>query len=198
MWKKKPVLRLTENHVMAGMIVKLCLDGKKEPEKDDDGEMVMVALMGGGHYNFPYFYPLAGGIEKIEKDIEVPVNHSDPHGPKKIVKGEAILAHSMTGFNPNVRFQPINVYTPEDAPGNEHYIAYVNNEILPEKGKKSCRRDALYLYKDEKGIFHKGHCSCERGKEWCKNGQVISLPKGALLASLDEWQKHLGKKEKAA
>ena len=92
----------------------------------------------------------------------------------------------MEGFNANVRFQPINVYTPEDAPSDEHFIAFVGAERLRQKNG-----GYLWLYKNARGII----LDDSNGSK--TKGQEYSLPKDALLTSIDEWQK-FNKGEQAA
>lgn len=185
--KKQPILRLKENQVHAGMIVMLCLEGKAEPEKDEKGNLlVLVALSGGVKKRKVRLYDIKEGIQLILSDIEVPVNLCDFHGPKKRVKGTALLSYPMEGFNANVRFQPINVYTPEDAPSDEHFIAFVGAERLRQKNG-----GYLWLYKNARGII----LDDSNGSK--TKGQEYSLPKDALLTSIDEWQK-FNKGEQAA
>lgn len=160
--KNKPItLRLRENQIHSGMVVYLCLDGKEEPEKD--GSLILEALTGGGHPYNAYLYPV-GTKEK---------EHNG--GP-------------MSGFNANVRFQPINVYKPADAPCGEEYVVFVNGEYLLYAGMEKHPTNRVYIFKDDQGHFQNKGC-CLRDNTIAFHQFEFPLPEGVLLVSLDEVKK---------
>lgn len=165
-------LRLRENQIHSGMIVRLCLDGKEEPEKDGKRELILQALLNAGHPFNPYLYPIEDGFERYRTSI---------------------VADPLVGFKSNVRFQPINIYTPEEVPVKEICVIFVNGEfLLFDNGK--CANDRAYVWKNQQGNF--------RVSSMCSDNRLIngkrsdfSLPEGALLVSIEEVQKIRKKKK---
>jgi hypothetical protein len=166
--KQMDTLMLREDQIHSGMLVRLFLEGKTEPERDDDGPITLQALLGAGHPHNAYLYPLKGGIQGCD--------------------GGAILDSPLTGFKPNVRFQPVHVYEPGTAPCETNYVIFVGGEYLISEGMEKHPANRVYVLKDGEGRF--------QNKSLClRNGTItfhqfeFQFPKGALLVSIDEVRK---------
>lgn len=101
-------LLLTENQVWPGMTVELFLDGKEEPEKDEDGNPLTFKVLIGGVPARKQFFP-EGSMQKVN---------------------EVIITYAAEGFLPHVRFSPKKVFSPADAPRNTRFVAFLDGKVM--------------------------------------------------------------------
>ena len=113
-------LFLRQDQVFAGMVVALCLEGKSEPETDEDGPLLLRALVGGVAMCGLKFYPHP--VEVIRDEFPGPTGQP--------VKGAYVRTQQMSGFKPDVRFMPVEVFSPATAPAHTDFVVFVNGESL--------------------------------------------------------------------
>jgi len=147
-------LFLKENQVHVGMTVALCLDGKDVPEKDEEGkELILKALKGGVPIRVK-LYPFPDGVGRHDKGV--------------------ILAQPMEGFKPNVRFMPLQIFSPDEAPVSTEFVVFVEGVRLKYEDRKEYY---VYVWKSKEGRFYSSHPYYLWYREY-------TLPDGALLVPI--------------
>lgn len=122
-------LFLKRGQIHVGMILALAREGKNEPDVDEKGDLRLVELE-------------SGGISA--RTIRVLAVDREPTNKVKTIG-------NLDDFNPETRFMPIHVFSPEEAPVLTEYVVFLNGErcVYPQPDD----RETLYVFKDEKGRF---------------------------------------------
>lgn len=158
-------LFLRERQVYTGMTVALCLEGKETPEEDEQGPLVLQALMGGVPKR-RLFYPFPGGIKAIKGESGRPV---------------AILASPVEGFEPNVRFMPLQVFSPSEAPPNTEFVVFVEGERLRYPPDSHKYVEYVYVATNREGRLFSNHPY--RYDYWSRE---YALPENAVLVPISK------------
>lgn len=156
-------LFLKEKEVHVGMVVALCLEGKEQPEMDEKQKPLVLKALLGGVPTRKKFYPLDGGI----------IAHKS-HDGKTV---GAITAHSLEGFQSNVRFMPTQVFLVYKAPVNTEFVVFVDGKRLKYEEKD----EYVYILKDSKG-----HCRSFNGYVYDRWLCDYPLPKNAVLVPISD------------
>ena len=164
------MLLLQEAQVHTGMIVALALAGNTEPEVDEHGPLLLIALMGGVAPMRKRLYALKGRPPLFQKTPEGWVAQpltDEPLHPD--------VTDGMEGFAEQVRFMPIYTFTPTNAPHNMEFVVYVNGERL--KYPSGQRYVYVRTTVDGKILSHNGY-------EYDFWEQEYALPENAVLVPI--------------
>lgn len=171
-------LFLKRGQIHTGMTVALALEGKDTPEVDSEGKLLLLKILTGGVPNRVKFYPIDGGITAIK----------DKEG-----KTAAVMASGFEEFRPEVRFMPIHVFSPEEAPVDTSFVVFIEGKR--QTYPKPYSDDVVYLFKDGDGriLSVNGYAY----NWWLRE---FPLPAGAKLVPISEigearkeYEKHLSR-----
>lgn len=168
---KATKLFLTEKQVPVGTTVAIYLDGKNEPESDKYGQMIFKVLYGGIPMR-KNFYPV--DLIKVTPWEEI----IESNGEKKMV-GNSIIATSMSGFKPNIRFVPLQMFTLNDAPVCSEFAIFVEGKLLFYPAPYSDDEVSIRTNEEGRLLSNNGYAYDYYMKEY-------TLPKNAILVPTRE------------
>lgn len=148
-------LFLKEDEVPVGAVVAICLEGKEVPEVDKSGEPLVLQVLMAGVPTRAQFFPADGS-----------------HGGLTVHKS-AITGTAMTGFLPNVRFMPAEVFTPKTAPRNTKFAVFVKGKRLFHERSE---HNVVVIYANPMGRL-----ISVNGYEYGWYGREFPLPDDAVL-----------------
>ncbi|MBI5733428.1 MAG: hypothetical protein HY973_00580 [Candidatus Kerfeldbacteria bacterium] len=128
-------LFLTEREVPVGAAVAVYLEGKNEPEELEPGKPMVFRVLFSGVPMRKKFHP----VELINLSVL-----SEDHPDKDFLLGLgfkigtvlSLKATAMHGFNPNVRFSPLQTFTSRNAPPNTGFAVFVDNKRMEYKNSE--------------------------------------------------------------
>ncbi len=174
MWSTGLFLETSE--LFAGMTVAICLEGKQEPETDEEGPLLVKVLVG-GIPNRVKLYPWPNGIRVMRGGTDPVTNQPRPRGLHAV-------SYNLDGVRPDVRFMPTQVFRPGEAPPDTDFVAYLNGKRLRYQDgppPHPPRPENIVLRTDK------------AGRVLSNNGYVYDwwlreypLPEGALLVPIGE------------
>ena len=119
-------LMLSEREVPVGAKVRIHLPGEDKPDEVDGTPVVFLALY--------------GGVPMRKKLYQVP-------GGIQVSEGGSVRASGLEGFVEDVRFSPVQTYSPKDAPVGGKYAVFEDGQRM----RKEFRGGDLLLYEVAKG-----------------------------------------------
>ncbi len=169
---KSTRLFLKRAQIHAGMTVALALEGKDTPEVDDKGELLLFKILEGGIPPTVKFYPLEGGITALKE-------------------GEGLMGRGFEEFRPEVRFMPIYVFSPNEAPVDTSFVVFVEEER--QKYPKPYSDDVVYLFKDRDGriLSVNGYAYSWWLREFPLLEDAKLVPISEIGEARKEYEKHL-------
>jgi hypothetical protein len=166
-------LLLQEAQVHSGMIVALVPPDQTEPAVDEQGPLLLQALMGGIPIH-KKFYVLGGRPQLFQKSDDG--WKSEPLTDQQLGISPV---QGMEGFNQGVRFQPIYTFGPAVAPRNMQFVVYLDGQRLQYPSGKN----NVYVRTDAQG-----HILSHNGYEYDLWQQEYALPHNAVLIPISRIQ----------
>lgn len=159
-------LFLKEDEVPVGAVVAICFEGKEVPEVDKSGEPFVLQVLMAGVPTRAQFFPADGSHGGLTL-----------HKPAKVSREPAaITGTAMTGFLPNVRFMPAEVFTPKTAPRNTKFAVFVKGKRLFHERSE---RNVVVIYANPMGRL-----ISVNGYEYGWYGREFPLPDDAVLVPI--------------